>query len=68
MKFENRLKKFKAEVKKADSENINAQGDATLSGAIYGLYRDGERIATYTTDENGHFITDEFICGSYTLQ
>ncbi|WP_297961155.1 SpaA isopeptide-forming pilin-related protein [uncultured Ruminococcus sp.] len=68
VKFENRLKKFKAEVKKTDSENVSAQGDATLSGATYGLYRDGERIATYTTDENGHFITDEFICGSYTLQ
>ena len=68
VKFENRLKKFKAEVKKADSENVTAQGDATLSGATYGLYRDGERIATYTTDENGHFITDEFICGNYTLQ
>ncbi|WP_295068129.1 SpaA isopeptide-forming pilin-related protein [Ruminococcus sp.] len=68
VKFENRLKKFKAEVKKNDSENITAQGDATLSGAVYGLYRDGERIATYTTDENGHFITDEFICGNYTLQ
>ena len=68
VKFENRLKKFKAEVKKTDSENVTAQGDATLSGATYGLYRDGERIATYITDENGHFITDEFICGSYTLQ
>ena len=68
VKFENKLKKFKAEVKKTDSENITAQGDATLSGATYGLYRDGERIATYTTDENGHFITDEFICGNYTLQ
>ncbi len=68
VKFENRLKKFKAEVKKNGSESITAQGDATLSGAAYGLYRDGERIATYTTDENGHFITDEFICGNYTLQ
>lgn len=68
VKFENRLKKFKAEVKKTDSESITAQGDATLSGATYGLYRDGDRIATYTTDENGHFITDEFICGNYTLQ
>ena len=68
VKFENRLKKFKAEVKKTDSENNTTQGDATLSGATYGLYRDGERIATYTTDENGHFITDEFVCGSYTLQ
>jgi uncharacterized surface anchored protein/cell wall-associated NlpC family hydrolase len=68
VKFENILKKFTAEITKKDSENITAQGDATLAGATYGLYRDGERIATYTTDENGHFITDEFVCGNYTLQ
>lgn len=66
--FENKLKKFTAEVVKKDSENITAQGDATLAGATYGLYRDGKRIASYTTDENGHFITDEFVCGNYTLQ
>ena len=68
VKFENKLKKFTAEVVKADSENISAQGDATLAGATYGLYHDGERVATYTTDENGHFVTDEFVCGNYTLQ
>ena len=66
--FENRLKKFTAEITKKDSENITAQGDATLAGATYGLYHDGERVATYTTDENGHFVTDEFVCGNYTLQ
>lgn len=66
--FENVLKKFTAEVVKKDSENITAQGDATLAGATYGLYRDGKRVATYTTDENGHFKTDEFVCGNYTLQ
>lgn len=66
--FENRLKKFTAEVIKTDSENGTAQGDASLAGAVYGLYRDGERIATYTTDENGCFKTDEFVCGNYTLQ
>ena len=68
VKFENKLKKFTAEITKKDSENITAQGDATLAGATYGLYHDGERVATYTTDENGHFITDEFVCGNYTLQ
>ena len=68
VKFENKLKKFTAEITKKDSENISAQGDATLAGATYGLYHDGERVATYTTDENGHFVTDEFVCGNYTLQ
>ena len=68
VKFENTLKKFTAEITKKDSKNITAQGDATLAGATYGLYHDGNRVATYTTDENGHFITDEFVCGNYTLQ
>ena len=66
--FENKLKKFTAEVVKRDSENGDSQGNATLAGAVYGLYNNGERVATYTTDENGHFITDEFVCGNYTLQ
>lgn len=68
VKFENKLKKFTAEVTKRDSETVSAQGDASLAGAVYGLYCDGKRVATYTTDENGHFITDEFVCGNYTLQ
>ena len=68
VKFENKLKKFTAEVVKKDAESVTSQGDATLAGATYGLYHDGERIATYTTDENGHFVTDEFVCGNYTLQ
>lgn len=66
--FENRLKKFTAEVTKKDSESVSAQGNATLAGAVYGLYCGDECVATYTTDENGHFITDEFVCGNYTLQ
>ena len=66
--FENKLKKFTAEVTKKDSKTVSAQGDASLAGAIYGLYCGDERVATYTTDENGHFITDEFVCGNYTLQ
>lgn len=66
--FENKLKKFTAEVVKRDSENGDSQGNVTLAGAVYGLYNNGERVATYTTDENGRFITDEFVCGNYTLQ
>lgn len=66
--FENKLKKFTAEVTKKDSENVSAQGNATLAGAVYGLYCDGERVAQYVTDENGYFKTDEFVCGNYTLQ
>ena len=66
--FENKLKKFTAEATKKDSENVSAQGDASLAGAVYGLYCGDKRVATYTTDKNGHFVTDEFVCGNYTLQ
>ena len=66
--FENKLKKFTAEVTKKDSETVSAQGDASLAGAVYGLYCGDECVATYTTDENGYFKTDEFACGNYTLQ
>ena len=39
------------------------QGDATLAGAVYGVYKGEELIDTYTTDENGYFITDYYVCG-----
>lgn len=51
--FENKLKKFTAEVTKKDFETGVPQGEATLSGAVYGLYLDGELVDKYTTDENG---------------
>ncbi|MBQ9632363.1 MAG: Cna B-type domain-containing protein, partial [Lachnospiraceae bacterium] len=66
--FENKLKKFTAEVTKTDAEKVSAQGDATLAGAVYGLYQDGELVDTYTTDENGYFETAEYPCGNYTVQ
>ena len=66
--FENVLKKFTAEVTKKDSENVSAQGDATLAGAVYGLYCDGKLVDKYTTDENGYFKTKEYVCGNYTIQ
>ena len=66
--FKNVLKKFTAQVTKQDSETASAQGDGTLSGAVYGIYRDGELIDTYTTDENGYFKTKEYVCGNYTVQ
>ena len=66
--FENTLKKFTAEVTKQDAECITAQGDATLAGAVYGLYRDGELVDSYTTDENGCFKTNSYPCGNYTIQ
>lgn len=68
--FENILKKWRAEVYKYDSEFADrAQGDATLAGAVYGVYEGDELIDTYITDENGYFITDYYVCGdSWTIR
>ena len=66
--FKNILKKFTVEVTKQDSKTASEQGDGTLAGAVYGIYRDGELADTYTTDENGYFKTKEYVCGNYTVQ
>ena len=39
-----------------------SQGDATLEGAVYGVFKDGALIDTYTTDKNGYFLTDYYPC------
>lgn len=62
--FANKLKKFKVSVVKEDSEVTVAQGDATLEGAVYGLYHNDELVKTYTTDKNGAFTTDYNTCGT----
>ncbi len=61
--FHNVLKKFSVTVAKTDAENGFPRGDATLAGAAYGLYRGGELVDTYYTDENGQFTTAEYPCG-----
>ena len=61
--FQNVLKKFSVTVTKTDAETGTPRGDATLAGAAYGLYRGGELIDTYYTDENGQFTTAEYPCG-----
>ena len=62
--FYNILKKFRVTVTKQDYEKGHAQGDAKLGGAIYGLYKGDELIAQYTTDSNGSFTTDYYVCGT----
>lgn len=62
--FYNILKKFRVTVTKQDYEKGHAQGDAKLSGAVYGLYKGDELIAQYTTDSNGSFTTDYYVCGT----
>ena len=66
--FENVLKKFTLEVTKKDSEKTEKQGDASLAGAVYGVFKDSVLIDEYTTDENGYFKTKEYVCGNYTVQ
>ena len=40
------------------------QGDASLAGAKYGIYKGNQLIDTYTTDANGQFTTKYYICGN----
>lgn len=60
----NVLKKWSATVTKWDAETGLPQGDATLAGAVYGVYRGEELVDTYTTDESGQFTTTDYICGN----
>ena len=66
--FENVLKKFTLEVTKKDSEKAEKQGDASLAGAVYGVFKDSVLKDEYTTDENGYFKSKEYVCGNYTVQ
>ena len=60
--FHNILKKFNVTVTKTDAETGKPQGDASLAGAVYGIYKGEELIDTYTTDANGQFTTKYYIC------
>lgn len=62
--FYNILKKFRVTVTKQDYEKGHAQGDAKLGGAVYGLFKGNDLIAQYTTDSNGSFTTDYYVCGT----
>lgn len=61
--FTNILKKWNLTVTKSDSETGTPQGDASLAGATYGIYKGEQLIDTYTTDENGQFTTKYYVCG-----
>jgi len=67
--FSNVLKKWNLTVTKKDAETKTSQGDATLAGAVYGIYNDGNLVDKYTTDKNGSFTTSYYICGdNWTLK
>ena len=61
--FTNILKKWNVTVTKSDTETGMPQGDATLAGAVYGIYKGDQLVDTYTTDANGQFTTKYYVCG-----
>ena len=68
--FSNILKKFTVERQKKDSghnkprsSEYEAQGDATLDGAVYGMFKGETLLDTYTTANGGKFTTKEYPCG-----
>ena len=58
------LKKFRVTVTKSDVETGAPQGDGSLAGAVYGLYKGDTLIDSFTTDENGQFTTGYYVCDS----
>lgn len=60
--FNNKLKKFRVTVTKTDVEKGHTQGDGTLAGASYGLYKGSTLVDTYYTDEIGQFTTKYYVC------
>ncbi len=64
-------KEFRINFVKNDTDlgKNTAQGDSTLAGAKYGLYKDGDLLKEYTTDKNGKFTTDYYTCDDgFTLK
>lgn len=60
----NVLKKWSATLIKRDAEMGLPQGDATLAGAVYGVFKGEELVDTYTTNESGQFTTTDYACGN----
>ena len=61
--FSNILKKFTVDMEKVDSATGESQGDSTLDGAVYGLFKGETLLDTYTTANGGKFTTKEYPCG-----
>ena len=67
--FQNILKKWRVTVTKSDQESGEPQGEASLAGAKYGIYKGSQLIDTYDTDEKGQFTTGWYVCGDdWTLR
>ena len=61
--FSNILKRWNVTVTKSDRETGTAQGDASLTGAAYGIFKGQQLVDTYYTNENGQFTTSYYVCG-----
>ncbi len=62
LNVENEIIKTSIEIFKEDSEFEIKQGQATLKGAIYGIYDLNNKLITeLTTDENGYAISDKVL-------
>ena len=70
IQFENKLKRWRVTVTKADNKTGSTpQGNGSLAGAKYGVYKGNELVKEYTTDEKGQFTTDYFPYGEdWTLR
>ena len=63
--FANKLKMWRVAVTKVDAEgNVRRSSGATLTGAVYGIYKDGELLDTYTIDDSYQFVTKLYPCGA----
>lgn len=52
----------------ANSGVSDGNGNYTLAGAQYGIYKDGNQVAVLTTDGNGYAKSEALETGSYTVQ
>ena len=51
------------------SNFLGSPQNATLAGAVYGIYNNGKLVDKYTTDQNGSFTTSYYVCGdNWTLK
>lgn len=70
IRFENKLKRWRVTVTKSDdTTGSTPQGNGSLAGAKYGVYRGNELVKEYITDENGQFTTEYYPYGEdWTLR
>lgn len=63
-------KAFQLSVYKKDLDHLNnvAQGEGTLEGAVYGLFKENEKVSEATTDQEGKAVFRDLELGNYILK